>query len=89
MFDVAVVGHADRTFGAGGAEAEVFFADGVEDEVQEAFARASVQWSRVGGMDRPATWVYVVAARRLRRRLRRRRVREGERTSGSQDIVTA
>jgi RNA polymerase sigma factor (sigma-70 family) len=42
-----------------------------EDAAQEAFAKAMVRWSSVERMDRPATWVYVVAVRELRRRLRR------------------
>jgi RNA polymerase sigma-70 factor (ECF subfamily) len=40
---------------------------GVEDAVQDAFAKAYVRWSSVGSMSRPGTWVYVVAARSLRR----------------------
>ncbi|MHB8504715.1 MAG: sigma-70 family RNA polymerase sigma factor [Acidimicrobiales bacterium] len=55
--------------------------DGIEDQVQEAFARAYVRWSRVGAMERPAAWVYVIAACGLRRRLQRRgrQQAEGER----------
>ncbi len=41
-----------------------------EDAAQEAFARALRRWSRVGPMDRPATWVYVVAVNVLRRSFR-------------------
>jgi DNA-directed RNA polymerase specialized sigma24 family protein len=44
---------------------------GLEDAVQEAFAKAYVRWSLVGSMSRPGTWVYVVAARRLRQVQRR------------------
>jgi RNA polymerase sigma factor (sigma-70 family) len=43
-----------------------------EDAAQEAFAKAMVRWRSVSVMDRPATWVYVVAVRELRRRARRR-----------------
>ena len=43
----------------------------VEDTAQEAFAKALLRWQSVSAMDRPATWVYVVAVRELRRRLRR------------------
>jgi RNA polymerase sigma-70 factor (ECF subfamily) len=43
-----------------------------EDAAQEAFAKAMVRWRSVSAMDRPATWVYVVAVRELRRRARRR-----------------
>ena len=42
-----------------------------EDAVQDAFAQAYLKWSAVSVMERPATWVYVVAARRFRRTLRR------------------
>jgi RNA polymerase sigma-70 factor (ECF subfamily) len=42
-----------------------------EDAAQEAFSRALVRWKAVSVMDRPATWVYVVAVRELRRRARR------------------
>jgi RNA polymerase sigma factor (sigma-70 family) len=34
-----------------------------EEAAQEAFTRAYVYWRRVGRMDRPAGWVYVVAVR--------------------------
>jgi RNA polymerase sigma factor (sigma-70 family) len=43
-----------------------------EDAAQEAFAKAMVRWRSVSVMDRPATWVYVVAVRELRRRSGRR-----------------
>jgi RNA polymerase sigma factor (sigma-70 family) len=42
-----------------------------EDAAQDAFAKALVRWNTVARMERPATWVYVVAVRDLRRRLRR------------------
>jgi RNA polymerase sigma factor (sigma-70 family) len=42
-----------------------------EDAAQEAFAKAMVRWRSVSVMDRPATWVYVVAVRELRRSRRR------------------
>src|SRR5205814_202374 len=38
-----------------------------EDAAQEAFARALPRWRTVGLLDRPATWVYVVAMREARR----------------------
>jgi RNA polymerase sigma factor (sigma-70 family) len=44
---------------------------GAEDAVQEAFSRALVRWRHVRALDRPATWVFVVAAREYRRRHRR------------------
>ena len=44
-----------------------------EDAAQEAFAKAMMRWKSVSLMDRPATWVYVVAVRELRRRTGRRR----------------
>jgi RNA polymerase sigma-70 factor (ECF subfamily) len=42
-----------------------------EDAAQEAFARAYRRWASVGQMERPGTWVYVVALRAERRRLAR------------------
>jgi RNA polymerase sigma factor (sigma-70 family) len=41
-----------------------------EDAAQEAFAKAMLRWKSVSVMGRPATWVYVVAIRELRRRRR-------------------
>jgi RNA polymerase sigma factor (sigma-70 family) len=49
----------------------------VEDAAQEAFTRAMLRWKSVSVMDRPATWVYVVAIRELRRRRPRREPRFG------------
>ena len=43
-----------------------------EDAAQEAFVRALRRWRTVSNLDRPATWVYVVAMREARRQLRRR-----------------
>jgi RNA polymerase sigma-70 factor (sigma-E family) len=45
--------------------------DAAEDAAQEGFSRAHVRWAAVAAMDRPATWVYVVAVRYEGRRLRR------------------
>jgi RNA polymerase sigma-70 factor (sigma-E family) len=42
-----------------------------EEAAQEAFIRAYVYWRRVGRMDRPAGWVYVVAVRQAARARRR------------------
>jgi RNA polymerase sigma factor (sigma-70 family) len=42
-----------------------------EDAAQDAFAKAMQRWKSVSTMNRPATWVYVVAVRQLRRTLRR------------------
>jgi len=42
-----------------------------EDAAQEAFAKAYRRWGSVGQMERPGTWVYVVALRAERRRLAR------------------
>src|SRR6188472_3420617 len=39
-----------------------------EDRTQEAFARAFRSWARVAEMERPVTWVYVVALNAERRR---------------------
>jgi RNA polymerase sigma-70 factor (ECF subfamily) len=48
-----------------------------EDAVQEAFARASVRWGRVGGYELPEAWVRRVALNLAFTGLRRaRRVRE-------------
>ena len=43
-----------------------------EDAAQEAFARAFRKWDIVSRLDRPATWVFVVAVREARRQRRRR-----------------
>ena len=45
-----------------------------EDAAQDAFAKAMTRWKTVSVMGRPATWVYVVAVRELRRRSRGRDV---------------
>jgi RNA polymerase sigma-70 factor, ECF subfamily len=42
-----------------------------EDAAQDGFAKAMQRWESVSTMERPATWVYVVAVRELRRRARR------------------
>lgn len=50
-----------------------------EDLAQEAFTRAFRRWRDVGSLERPATWVYVVAIREFghrRRRAARREVRD-------------
>jgi RNA polymerase sigma factor (sigma-70 family) len=49
-----------------------------EDAAQEAFAKAMLRWKSVSVMERPATWVYVVAVRELRRRGRRREGSRGQ-----------
>ena len=43
-----------------------------EDAAQEAFARAFQKWHAISRLDRPATWVFVVAVREARRQQRRR-----------------
>ena len=43
-----------------------------EDAAQDAFARAFQKWTAVSRLDRPATWVFVVAVRQARRNMRRR-----------------
>jgi len=43
-----------------------------EDAAQDAFARAFQKWSALSRLDRPATWVFVVAVRQARRNQRRR-----------------
>ena len=42
-----------------------------EDSAQDGFAKAFARWNRVGLMERPAAWVYVVALRHHRRRRHR------------------
>ena len=42
-----------------------------EDAAQDAFARAFQKWTAVSHLDRPATWVFVVAVRQARRNVRR------------------
>jgi RNA polymerase sigma factor (sigma-70 family) len=44
-----------------------------EDAAQDGFYRAYRQWQTVSAMDRPDTWVYVVAVRSQRRRLAKER----------------
>ena len=51
-----------------------------EDLTQEAFVRAFRRWRHVSAMERPVTWVYVVALNTDRRRWRRE-----ERESGFDD----
>lgn len=41
-----------------------------EDLAQDAFAKACRRWRRVSVMERPATWVYVVAVNADKKRLR-------------------
>jgi RNA polymerase sigma factor (sigma-70 family) len=52
-----------------------------EDRAQEGFLRAYRQWSRIRAMDRPVTWVYVVALNAERRRWKRGRVDTNEHAS--------
>lgn len=59
-----VVGSLELAGGAGGD---------AEEAAQDAFVKAMLRWRTVSAMDRPATWVYVVAVRALRRRLGRDR----------------
>jgi RNA polymerase sigma factor (sigma-70 family) len=47
-------------------------AGAAEDAAQEGFTKAMVRWRTVSQYERPATWIYVVAVRDLRRGLRRR-----------------
>jgi RNA polymerase sigma-70 factor (ECF subfamily) len=56
------------------------FGDGAEEAVQEAFVKALVRWSHVGGLDDPAGWVRRVAVRQLLD-ARRSRVREAAATA--------
>ncbi len=45
--------------------------DAAEDAAQDGFARCLHRWTRVAKMERPEGWVYVVAVRAHRRRLKR------------------
>ena len=74
------MGNGDGSFEAFFAEAyasvfrglAVAFRDPLlaEEAAQEAFTRAYTRWERVGSMERPAGWTYVVAVRVARRRRR-------------------
>jgi DNA-directed RNA polymerase specialized sigma24 family protein len=70
-FDEFFTEHYPRVVGslelAGGAAGDA------EDAAQEAFMKAMLRWRSVATMERPATWVYVVAVRAMRRRLGRDR----------------
>jgi RNA polymerase sigma-70 factor, ECF subfamily len=91
-FDEFFTEHYPRVVGslelAGGAAGDA------EDAAQEAFVKAMLRWRSVSTMDRPATWVYVVAVRAMRRRLLRDRpvaeaAREREVSDRTEDVVTA
>jgi RNA polymerase sigma factor (sigma-70 family) len=74
-FEMFVDGHYDRVRrGVALATGDTAIA---EEAAQEAFARAWRSWRRVGDMDRPDAWVYVVAMNWTRRR--RTKVFETER----------
>ena len=63
-----------------------------EDAAEVGFERALRRWSSVSTMDRPGTWVYVVAVRQGRRDLRRDEVVVGTSrdvaVAGPEDAVT-
>jgi RNA polymerase sigma-70 factor (ECF subfamily) len=91
-FDEFFTEHYPRVVGslelAGGTAGDA------EDAAQEAFVKAMLRWRSVSTMDRPATWVYVVAVRAMRRRLLRDRpvaeaAREREVSDRTEDVVTA
>ncbi len=91
-FDEFFTEHYPRVVGslelAGGTAGDA------EDAAQEAFVKAMLRWRSVSTMDRPATWVYVVAVRAMRRRLLRDRLVEAaadqqEVPDGAEDVVTA
>jgi RNA polymerase sigma-70 factor (ECF subfamily) len=91
-FDEFFTEHYPRVVGslelAGGTAGDA------EDAAQEAFVKAMLRWRSVSTMDRPATWVYVVAVRALRRRLVRDRSvpetpREREVSDETEDVVSA
>ncbi|HEV7524231.1 MAG TPA: sigma-70 family RNA polymerase sigma factor [Acidimicrobiia bacterium] len=75
-FDEFYESHFDRVGRAlvlAGAEREV-----ARDATQEAFTRALRRWRKVGEMDRPDGWVYVVAMNQLRDHWRRAERRAAE-----------
>jgi RNA polymerase sigma factor (sigma-70 family) len=92
-FDEFFTEHYPRVVGslelAGGSAGDA------EDAAQEAFVKAMLRWRSVATMDRPATWVYVVAVRAMRRRLLRdrsvaeRAVDLPDVLDGTEDVVTA
>jgi RNA polymerase sigma factor (sigma-70 family) len=91
-FDEFFTEHYPRVVGslelAGGTAGDA------EDAAQEAFVKAMLRWRSVSTMERPATWVYVVAVRSLRRRLLRARsvaapAPEREVSDRTEDVVTA
>jgi RNA polymerase sigma-70 factor (ECF subfamily) len=92
-FDGFFTEHYPRVVGslelAGGAAGDA------EDAAQDAFVKAMVRWRSVSTMERPATWVYVVAVRAMRRRLGRDRSvadvpsDEGEVADETEGVVTA
>jgi RNA polymerase sigma factor (sigma-70 family) len=91
-FDEFFTEHYTRVVGslelAGGAAGDA------EDAAQEAFVNAMLRWRSVSTMERPATWVYVVAVRALRKRLGRDRsvARPSDEETVSdqtEDVVTA
>jgi RNA polymerase sigma factor (sigma-70 family) len=66
---------------------------GVEDAAQGAFAKAFQKWRAVSRLNRPATWVYVVAFREATRQNRRKNrvvrptlVQEATREDGSAEL---
>ena len=64
-FDEFFFEHYARVVGRCDSRAAVL--GDAEDAAQDAFAKAMLRWRSVSAMDRPATWVYVVAVRELRR----------------------
>jgi RNA polymerase sigma-70 factor (ECF subfamily) len=70
-FDEFFIANYDSVLRA--MRAVVTNADRAEESTQEAFARALRRWRHVATMDRPVTWVYVVALNDERRRWRRER----------------
>ena len=59
-----------------------------EEVTQEAFAKALARWERVSAMQRPATWVYVVAMNHYRQQARKRRPRMDPNTCDlTEDVI--
>jgi len=60
-----------------------------EEAAQEAFVKAWLRWPRVAAMERPASWVYVVASRQAFRARRRTLPDENGTTGAVSDVADA
>src|SRR4051812_9219017 len=60
-----------------------------EEAAQEAFVKAWLRWPRVAAMERPASWVYVVAVRHAYRGKRRALDRPSAAADVQRDVADA